>query len=756
MARTAKWVKRTALTASALTLIGLVACDRQEERLNRIGELGDAVLGQLGGEDVTNSDQKKYASVSVEARAFSGTILDRTVPVSEEEAAPRFVIGSIVAKPAALPEAVEIAAIMAEPEMAMEVVVDEQSEAKIIVPDQKTLDEAIIDPDVIRRIELPASKRRSVTVVDPEQRAPTRPVILADRPALPRAPLKDTVYQKRVQRGIENEQVLDEDINPPVARSVRIPLPATPEERMAQLPKLNPKVAERALILPNAALQRQLVAEERMIEAATKFKVAASIQRSRSGQMVIEIGSDALNPTNFTEAVLQQGRIALENGVECDEVSATAEDANPLVAMECVIQDLRASGEFEYVEKDWFYEHQMIRHPGQSEGPVLITPNDPLFGLQWHYKSQGTDAGQSAGGAGFVDFWTDQESQGSSEVVVAIVDTGLQMDHPDIVGSANVAQGWDMVSDIDVANDGDGRDADANDPGDICPERNVFTNTYHGTHVAGIVGAGATNNSDGVAGGAWNVKIVPVRALGKCGGKLSDINDAIRWAAGTIPEFNELGEEVWNDNPADIINLSLGLFKTCPASMQDAINSVTERGVVVVAAAGNKGVPTEFFAPAGCENVVTVAGGDARGHLAPYSNYGAAVDVLAPGGDLTRDDDGDGNPDGVLSTKTAENCEDPLTGSSVETCYYAYEQGTSMATPHVAAALALIKSKRPDLSSTDLVSTLMSGISAVPENQCTGLCAQFPGALPTLEDPDMCVLPCGAGLLNLADVDLPD
>ncbi|MEL6413609.1 MAG: S8 family peptidase [Pseudomonadota bacterium] len=752
MARTAKWVKRTALTASALTLIGLVACDRQEERLNRIGELGDAVLGQLSGEDVTNSDQQKYASVSVEARAFAGTILERTVRVAEDEASPRFVIGSIVAKPAALPASVEMSAVMAEPEMAMDVVVDEQSEAKIVIPDQKTLNEAVINPDVIRRIELPASKRRSITVVDPEQRAQTRALILEDGPVLPRAPLKDTVYQKRAQQGIQTEQ----DIDPPPARSIRIPLPATPEERMAQLPKLNPKVAQRALILPNAALQRQLVAEERMIETATKFQVAASIQRSRSGQMVIEIGSDALNPTNFTEAVLQQGRIALEEGVKCDEVAATGENANPLVAMECVIRDLRATGDFEYVEKDWFYEHQMIRHPGQSEGPLTITPNDPLFGLQWHYKSQGTEAGQSAGGAGFVDFWTDQESQGSSEVVVAIVDTGLQMDHPDIIGSANVVQGWDMVSDIDVANDGDGRDGDANDPGDLCPERNVFANTYHGTHVAGIVGAGSTNNSDGVAGGAWNVKIVPVRALGKCGGKLSDINDAIRWAAGTIPEFNELGEEVWNDNPADIINLSLGLFKTCPASMQDAIDSVTERGVIVVAAAGNKGVPTDFFAPAGCNNVVTVAGGDARGHLAPYSNYGGAVDILAPGGDLTRDDDGDGNPDGVLSTKTAENCEDPLTGSSVETCYYAYEQGTSMATPHVAAALALIKSKRPDLDQTQLVDTLMSGIRPIPENHCTGLCTQYPGAISTIEDEDICLLPCGAGLLNLADVDLPD
>lgn len=747
MARTAIWVKRAALGASALTLIGLSACDRQEERLDRIGDLSDAVLGQLGGEDVTNTNREQYESVSVEARAFSGTIIERAVAVTDDEASPRFIIGSIVAKPSELPDAIEMSALMATPEMALDVVVDEQAEAKIIIPDEKTMEEAVMDPGVIRRIELPASKQRSITVVDPAQRAPIRSM-RSDEPALPRAPLSETVTQKRVERGLEQ----------PVARSrsMALQIPATPEERMLQLPRMSPKVAARATILPNAALQRQLVAEERMIETATKYKVAASIQRSRSGQMVIEIGSDALSPTNFTEAILQQGRISLENGVECDEIAAQADDANPLVTMECVIEDLKNSGEFEYVEKDWMYEHQMIRRPNLTNQPVTITPNDPLFGLQWHYKSQGTDAGQSPGGAGFVDFWTDQENQGSSEVVVAVVDTGLQMDHPDIVGSANVVAGWDMVSDLDVANDGNGRDNDANDPGDRCPERNVFANTYHGTHVAGIVGAGSTNNADGVAGGAWNVKIVPVRALGKCGGKLSDINDAIRWAAGTIPEFNELGEEVWNENPADIINLSLGLFKTCPASMQDAINSVTSQGVVVVAAAGNRSVPTEFFAPAGCQNVVTVAGGDARGHLAPYSNYGAAVDVLAPGGDLTRDDDGDGNPDGILSTKTAENCEDPLTGASVSTCYYAYEQGTSMATPHVAAALALIKSKSPDLNAEQLVSTLMSGISSIPENQCTGLCAQFPGAVPTVDDPDMCLRPCGSGLLNLAAVNLPE
>ncbi|MEO0608674.1 MAG: S8 family serine peptidase, partial [Pseudomonadota bacterium] len=677
--------------------------------------------------------------VSQDARAFAGSLQDRVVPSASDAEAARFVIGSIVAKPSALPAQIEVAAIMAEPERSFEVVVDDQSEAKIIVPDAATVDRLVIDPGAIKRLEAPAASNRAITVIDPQSRKQTQAVtgtVMSNEPIVSRAPLNETVDQKRFERGITQQPVIK-------TRSLALQLPATPEERMAQLPRLNPRVAERALILPNAALERQLVAEDRMIEAATKFNVAATIQRSRSGQMVIEIGADALNPTNFTGAVMQSGRIAIDRDIECDMAAARRGDAAPLVAMQCVIEDLKASGEFEYVEKDWLYEHEMIRRPGPPEAPTMLTPNDPLFGLQWHYKSQGTEANQSPGGAGFVDFWTEQDSQGSSEVVVAVIDTGLQMDHPDIRSSLNVVDGWDMVSELDVANDGDGRDSDPDDPGDVCPQANVLENTYHGTHVAGIVGAASTNNADGVAGGAWNVKVVPVRALGKCGGKLSDINDAIRWAAGTIPEFNEIGEEVWNENPADIINLSLGLFRTCPRSMQDAINDVTAQGVVVVVAAGNRSVPTEFYAPAGCQNVVTVAGGDARGFLAPYSNYGSDVDVLAPGGDMSRDDNGDGNPDGVLSTKTAENCSDPLTGSTVSTCYYAYEQGTSMATPHVSAALALIKSKRPDLEATELVTALLSGISSIPENQCTGQCALYPGAIPTDDDPDMCYRSCG-------------
>ena len=169
---------------------------------------------------------------------------------------------------------------------------------------------------------------------------------------------------------------------------------------------------------------------------------------------------------------------------------------------------------------------------------------------------------------------------------------------------------------------------------DLCnPAVPGSADSFHGTHVAGTIGAAASNNGAGVAGGAWNVKIVPVRALGKCGGRLSDINDAIRWAAGLIPAEGEDGGEVWNDNPADIINLSIGLFEYCPASLQDAIDSVTDRGAVVVSAAGNARIDTAYYAPGGCDNVISVAAGNALGEITAYSNFGDNVDILAPGGE---------------------------------------------------------------------------------------------------------------------------
>ncbi len=740
-------LKAITLGLSGLALLGLAACDRQSERTERAQKLGGAVLDQILGEG-DGAATKRLDNVPLEARAMAGSILAQA-EISEPEGEPRrFVIGSIVAKPRDLAPTIAMAQVMAEPELADTIVTDELPEAKIVILDEETTARAEEDLTVISKIEKFEQGRTKVAVIDPTAPSQTRSLSMQrEGTALPRRRLSEEIQRKRnVNEGIAE------------TRSLRVmPPPPTREEKIQAMPQLPPELAKRALTLREDTLQKQLMAEDRMIQAANKYGVAASIQRSRTGQMVIEIGADAMSPTAFTAQSMSQQTFAVETEAGCNENEARA--GNAVYAMNCVIQDLEASGEFEYVEKDYLFDHQMIRTPGGDSGTattVSVTPNDPLFDLQWHFRNQGDGSDQSPGGAGFVDFWTREATQGSTDVVVAVVDTGLEMAHPDIASSPNVAKGWDMVTDPATGNDGDGRDDDPNDPGDMCPERGAFSDSFHGTHVAGTVGAGITNNATGVAGGAWNVKIVPVRALGRCGGRLSDINDAIRWAAGTIPEFDELGNEVWNENPADIINLSIGLFKACPASMQDAIDAVTAEGVVVVAAAGNKRISTQYFAPAGCRNVVTVASSDARGFLAPYSNYGDAVDILAPGGDLSRDDNGDGNPDGVLSTKTAENCFDPVSGAAVEKCFYAYEQGTSMAAPHVSAALALIKAKRPELTASELVSRLSGGLSSVPEAQCTGSCSQYPGAVPTAEDPDICLRPCGAGLLNLAGTDLSD
>ncbi len=733
--------KTVLLGVSGLAILGLVSCGKQQERIERAQNLGQAVLDQVlgGGSDTSASSLE---NVPVEARAMAGTLQAQSVVAQLEPAERRYVIGSIVAKPRDLAPPIALASVMAEPELIDQILVDEQAEAKIVILDDATSRRAETDMAVIEDIESAGTGMRSITVIDPKTEVPTQSVERVGT-RLPREPLSREIYRRRQ---------VDEGYTTPEIRA--IPVVKTREQKLQSLPQLKPRLAQRAMTLRGETLTRQISAENRMIAAATKYGVAASIQRSRSGQMVIEIGADALSPTQFTTERAPRQIFALETNTGCDDAAVQSGRGGTAMAMDCVIRDLQASGEFEYVEKDYLFDHQMIRRPGTATASV--TPNDPLFGLQWNFLNQGSEDGESEGGAGFIDFWTREATQGSIDVVVAIIDTGLELDHPDIAGSPNVAPGWDMVSDPATGNDGNGRDDNPDDPGDICPERGVFANSYHGTHVAGTVGVGVTNNRAGVAGGAWNVKIVPVRALGKCGGRLSDINDAIRWAAGTIPEYDALGNEVWNENPADIINLSIGLFKTCPASMQDAIDAVTDAGVVVVSAAGNNRISTEYYAPAGCRNVVTVAGSDARGYLAPYSNYGDGVDILAPGGDLSRDDDGDGHPDGILSTKSAENCFDPLSGEAVAECHYAYEQGTSMAAPHVSAALALIKSRRPDLTASELVSRLTSGLSSISQTQCTGLCSQYPGAEPTADDPDICLRPCGVGLLNLAGVELSE
>ncbi len=350
---------------------------------------------------------------------------------------------------------------------------------------------------------------------------------------------------------------------------------------------------------------------------------------------------------------------------------------------------------------------------------IVRTPNDPRFPEQWHYRDHGTGTGQSPGGISLPRAW---DTSIGGNIVVAVIDTGILPAHPDIVGSPNLIAGFDMISDATIANDGGGRDNDPTDPGDAVAANECFSgspalpNSWHGTHVAGTIGVGRTDNGVGVAGVNWTVGLQAVRVLGKCGGTIADINDGIRWAAGlAVPGVPA------NATRARVINMSLGAGPGLPCSAspstQAAINDAVAAGAAVVVAAGNDAADASDFLPASCNNVITVAASDARGHLVTrYSNFGATVEIMAPGGDAQRDDNGDGNNDGVLSMVH------PNAGT------YARYNGTSMAAPHVAGVAALYLAQTPTLTPAQLTAELQS--NALPRTS------------------SQCPQPCGAGLLS--------
>lgn len=439
------------------------------------------------------------------------------------------------------------------------------------------------------------------------------------------------------------------------------------------------------------------------------------------------------------------------------------------LATRCAIQRLAQSGEFEYVEPNYIAESGFTRPPRRDQPPATTTPpattatppatttpppariggapNDPLYALQWNYRQNGTGEGASPGGAGFVSFWEAQQL-GSRTVRVAVIDTGLDLSHPDIRGATNVATGVDLINNPERGGDGDGVDADPNDAGDRCGA--ATENSYHGTHVAGTIGAAATNDRVGVAGGAWDVTVIPVRVLGRCGGELADIVSGIRWAAGIAPAIGPGNTQIVNRTQADIINMSLTIQAPCPASMQAAIDAAVARNVVIVVAAGNKANQASLYAPANCNNVIVVGANDARGGLAFYSNFGPQVDLVAPGGDVFADSDNDGRPDGVLSTRaTTSGCYDPLNSNSAQRCFYSFLQGTSMAAPHVSAGLALLAAQT-GLRGQQLEDALFTrAVTPFAENFGQIECARSANATPIAPGSTTCARPSGRGRLDL-------
>ncbi len=333
--------------------------------------------------------------------------------------------------------------------------------------------------------------------------------------------------------------------------------------------------------------------------------------------------------------------------------------------------------------------------------PNLI-PNDPRYGEQWHYRyTPGTSEGLNLPLAWSI-------GTGSTDTVVAVIDTGI-LNHPDLAG--RIVQGYDFIDDSFIANDGDGRDGDPLDPGDWvsgkeCGLLMSYDSSWHGTHVAGTIGA-ASNNAVGVAGVNWQAKILPVRALGKCGGMTSDIVDAVRWSAG-LPVAGAPA----NANPADVINLSLGGQGDCTPFEQEAFDDVIAAGATVVIAAGNDNGNAVGFSPGNCDSIITVAATDRSGNRASYSNYGTIVEVSAPGGET-----GFIKANGVLSTL---NDGETTPGNHI----YDYYQGTSMATPHVAGLASLLLGLDPTLTPAQVLTLLQDNARLFPGgSSCdTSLC----------------------------------
>ena len=339
------------------------------------------------------------------------------------------------------------------------------------------------------------------------------------------------------------------------------------------------------------------------------------------------------------------------------------------IEMKLMMVDLNSMDGVAYVEED-----QLMQH--------YFQPNDTDYSRQWHYFDQGTSINVEPA-------WDRATGNG---VVVAVVDTGYRP-HADLID--NILPGYDMISDAFIGNDGDGRDNDALDPGDAtsadeCGSGSpASSSSWHGTHVAGTIAAVTNNNSD-VAGVAFDAKILPIRALGKCGGYTSDITDAIIWAAG-----GDVSGVPTNLNPAQVINLSLGGSGSCSQTYTAAINSARANGATVVIAAGNSNINASDAVPANCAGIIAVAATGPTGAKAGYSNFGSVVDVAAPGGDTSF-----GSTGGVLSTLNTGT-----SGPGVDSL--AYYQGTSMAAPHISGIAALLYESDPNATADEIKAAIV-------------------------------------------------
>lgn len=378
---------------------------------------------------------------------------------------------------------------------------------------------------------------------------------------------------------------------------------------------------------------------------------------------------------------------------------------------------------------------------------IRAVPNDPLYTSQWYLQ------GVEASATNFEAAW--DTTTGSADTVIAVLDTGIRFEHPDLDG--RVLPGYDFVSgesssSFVSANDGNDWDDNASDPGDWVSSAEALSgplagcrvddSSWHGTQVAGMLGA-ATDNGVGAAGANWTARILPVRVLGKCGGYDSDIVSGMRWAAGLavdgVPD---------NPYPARILNLSLGGVGTCSPIYQEAIQDLNAAGVLVVVSAGNDNGPVE--APANCDGALAVAGLRHVGTKVGYSSFGPEVGVSAPAGNCPDEDSTvcafklvTTSNTGITVPGTSSYTDDP--NCNLPYPFFFCTLGTSYSAPLVAAMAALMHGVNDGLTSAELIARIKSSARPFPTDPAIPTC-------PTLDSETLqcnCTTStCGAGIAD--------
>ena len=406
----------------------------------------------------------------------------------------------------------------------------------------------------------------------------------------------------------------------------------------------------------------------------------------------------------------------------------------------------------------------------------FAAPNDPLYaaGLggngpavgQWYLRAP---LGEVKSSLDMETAWA--ITTGSSAIVVAVLDTGVRFDDVDLqrVGAGgNLLPGYDMIHDVPVGNDGDGRDADPSDPGDWVTQAEIDlvggpfsgctsgpeNSSWHGTQVSGLIGA-LTNNGIGMASVGRNVRVLPVRVLGKCGGFDSDIIAGMRWAAGlNVPGVSELHP---NLTRARVLNMSLGGDGACTKPYQQAVAEIYAAGAVIVASAGNS-AGHSVSSPANCPGVIGVAGLRHVGSKVGFSDLGPEISLSAPAGNCINIGVGQPCLYPILTTSNGGTTV-PLAGSSVYTDSFNTSLGTSFSAPLVAGTVGLMLSAQPALTAAEVLAVLKASARSFPTTggsnddntpvrQCTA--PQFDANNKPV-DQLQCyctTTTCGAGMLN--------